>query len=124
MKTIFLLNGGHSHLIRNGAGMGIDKNDRSIIINDRSHLRDELMEHHRIKRMTQFIDAILIRLKLPQPRVLSHGIDDIESYAVVVAVDVSIADDEDAVLHKSLYWAAAGVRPYGAILITLTPCAM
>ena len=92
MEPILLPNGGHSHLIRNGAGMGIDKNNRSIIVNDGSHLRDELMEHHCIKRMAQFIEAVFIRLELPQPKMFSQGIDDIKSYAVIVAVDVSVAD--------------------------------
>ena len=74
--------------------MGIHKNDALVIGNDRNDLRDQLMQHDRVNLMIQVVQSILVGLKLTDPVTTSQFINDNQGNTVVVAIGVSVSNDE------------------------------
>jgi len=100
MKAILLFDSDNPHIVWNTAHVGVHKNNELIISGGRNDFRDQLMEHDRVKFVTQIVKAVLVRLKLTDSPMTPQLIDDIEGHSVVVAIGISISDDQNSVLHR------------------------
>jgi len=94
VKTIFLLDTDHSHILRDAADVGIHKNDTWVIGSDRNDFGDQLVQHDGVNFVAQVVQSILVRLKLPDPVTTSQFVNDHQGDTVIVTIGISISNDE------------------------------
>jgi hypothetical protein len=93
VKTEFFLDLHHSDIIRDDPLVGIYKDHLLIIRQSGYNFRKQLVEQYRVKRPTQFVKTVFVRLKFTQPELLPQEVYDMESHPVVMAIDIPVSND-------------------------------